>query len=594
MSGIDRDRLERVAGLAERYLSGVLTEADHAQFERMVLRDPAAAQALVVYMKQAGTLREVFSAEGKAFHAREGLLSGDVLEAFEILQAAADDTDIVDVTQLLADEASQNHSDAPRHTTEDLLSAAVYIFRHTVSRRATVYAGIAAALILGATLLFVFMGSPGPEQPPTRLVSPDTPPAETIATITDQNDARWADGEHVIGSRLREGQALILRSGFVEITTDRGARVILEAPCEVTWAGDHALRLERGRLFGICETPRSKGFTVRTEHASIVDLGTRFGVQVAPGGDSEVHVYSGSVAVRPATGTLGNRTLASGQSVALVNNGTKFHPVDHDPLAFVADTRPDPQENAARGAYRRWSEYSRGLSQRDDLFAYYTFDEDANRPGVVRNLARTSRGMLDGKLEGDRGEPRWARGRWPGKGALRFDRASRHAVRVPFDSARYFDQAFTAVMWMNFDDLAVSQHFLNHIDLEARGGMSLGFNGTAITAFAPGSLFLFKNKLIGGFNHRFRQVPGLRPNEWVCIAVTTDGKQTKYYLNGELFAGYDDDRPMHHSKADMMIGGTQKEHINEQAFGGLIDEVALFRSVLSGDEIEEIYNAGKP
>jgi hypothetical protein len=53
--------------------------------------------------------------------------------------------------------------------------------------------------------------------------------------------------------------------------------------------------LSNGKLAGKVETPKAKGFAVRTPTAIVTDLGTEFGVEVDGSGNTTSHVYRGSV-----------------------------------------------------------------------------------------------------------------------------------------------------------------------------------------------------------------------------------------------------------------------------------------------------------
>ena len=53
--------------------------------------------------------------------------------------------------------------------------------------------------------------------------------------------------------------------------------------------------LAEGRLTARITRPAARGFTVRTPESVAVDEGTEFGVDVAPGGDQNIHVFKGKV-----------------------------------------------------------------------------------------------------------------------------------------------------------------------------------------------------------------------------------------------------------------------------------------------------------
>ncbi|MEM9348544.1 MAG: LamG-like jellyroll fold domain-containing protein, partial [Planctomycetota bacterium] len=86
-----------------------------------------------------------------------------------------------------------------------------------------------------------------------------------------------------------------------EITTKRGAKVLVQAPATIeTTDSGNAIRLHRGKLVGRCDTPSSKGFTVHAPGMDVVDLGTVFAVSADAENGSTVTVIEGSVRAEPA------------------------------------------------------------------------------------------------------------------------------------------------------------------------------------------------------------------------------------------------------------------------------------------------------
>ncbi|MFK7789129.1 MAG: hypothetical protein AB8C95_06475 [Phycisphaeraceae bacterium] len=170
--------------------------------------------------------------------------------------------------------------------------------------------GLAAAVVLAATLLFVFQGSikPRPIQaPPDFAQNPDSQAkpgkpasvtlAPAVATITATHNAKWDEQP---SESLRPGERFSLIAGFVEITTKRGAVAIVEAPATIELIeNDNAIRLHAGKLVGICITENSQGFLVSTTNMDVIDLGTRFGVQVSESTGTQVHVFNGEVELDP-------------------------------------------------------------------------------------------------------------------------------------------------------------------------------------------------------------------------------------------------------------------------------------------------------
>jgi hypothetical protein len=151
----------------------------------------------------------------------------------------------------------------------------------------------------------------------------------SVARVTSMVEAAWSDANSAPSmQRVLLGAKFALASGFVEITYDTGAKVILEGPCTYKVESNSGGYLERGRLTARVEsavgsrqsavnntTPKHKGknssshalptadcppptvFSVRTPTATVTDLGTEFGVEVDPRGATQSHVFRGMVKV---------------------------------------------------------------------------------------------------------------------------------------------------------------------------------------------------------------------------------------------------------------------------------------------------------
>ena len=120
-----------------------------------------------------------------------------------------------------------------------------------------------------------------------------------VACFGALQDCRWVDAKLIVapGDGLRCGQRVELAAGRVEIVFRSGAVSTLVGPCifEVESAMGGFLTL--GQIKTQAATPESKGFTVRTRTARVVDLGTEFVTSAGADGLSRVDVTSGEVFV---------------------------------------------------------------------------------------------------------------------------------------------------------------------------------------------------------------------------------------------------------------------------------------------------------
>lgn len=142
-----------------------------------------------------------------------------------------------------------------------------------------------------------------------------------VARLEQSTDLRWSPATQ---SRIREdgwlkNGLLEIESGKARIVFNSGASAMIEGPAELSIESSNRVFLQSGRLTAEVPPPAS-GFTVNTPRLNAVDIGTRFGVEVLPNGDSELHVMQGSVEA--------SRTSGNSETV-LVEEG----------LALVADSR---------------------------------------------------------------------------------------------------------------------------------------------------------------------------------------------------------------------------------------------------------------
>lgn len=114
--------------------------------------------------------------------------------------------------------------------------------------------------------------------------------------IADAINPKWARGS----GQLKSGDFLPetpvrLESGVVELALGSGTHVAVEGPAEFQFFGKNSLELRQGRLSA--DVPRQAiGFAVQTPNATVVDLGTRFGID-AKANSSQVDVFEGKVHV---------------------------------------------------------------------------------------------------------------------------------------------------------------------------------------------------------------------------------------------------------------------------------------------------------
>lgn len=123
-----------------------------------------------------------------------------------------------------------------------------------------------------------------------------------VARLTAAHNLRFVN--EAVGPKvdqlLAEGQTLDIASGFAEISFKGGARVVVEGPAAVAIQSAESTRLHFGKL--VAEMPGGLSrFAVDLPTTRVVDFGSEFGVEVEIDGDSEVHVFAGSVEIQDAS-----------------------------------------------------------------------------------------------------------------------------------------------------------------------------------------------------------------------------------------------------------------------------------------------------
>ena len=147
------------------------------------------------------------------------------------------------------------------------------------------------------------------------------PKPETVATLTEAKNCRWAESSlpTVEGSRIGPGYYELVE-GLATFHFESGAEVTLEAPSTLEIVDALNCHLREGAL--IANVPESAiGFTVDTPDATVVDFGTTFGVSTNESGYYVVQVIEGLVEVtdkaeqttRPLT--VGNRISVGGKNL---------------------------------------------------------------------------------------------------------------------------------------------------------------------------------------------------------------------------------------------------------------------------------------
>ncbi|MBN2211392.1 MAG: FecR domain-containing protein [Sedimentisphaerales bacterium] len=428
--------------------------------------------------------------------------------------------------------------------------------------------------------------------------------AMPVAQVIETVDARWS-GElqpPQIGEPLCP-RSLDLQTGVAKVLFPGQAEVILEAPVRLDLQTYNRLFLNEGKIVTrILEN--GAGFTVGTEQANIIDLGTEFGIYQKPNESTDVHVFHGLVSCSPRRADSTVKTqpvvVTEGSARRVLRSGETMETIALDRNEFVQFEEFNARYQANQGSsYHRWLAYSYQIRRDPDLVVYYTFEKNALEPEMLFNYAAGTSGRMNGKLmtvENAGQPPVWTQGRWPVKSALRFDRDNGSRVVTPADADLCLQGDITIAVWLCCPEQQRGGHILsNRQEYNVNYQISVGDvqNGKYPLHFARYTSDVGSDK-----PKAYIQTPFEFSDGWCFLAFTYDNNVVRYYIDGVLYetVPYIFASPSP-ALAELVIGDTSEsvpKDYSKRRFNGLMDEIAIFRRVLTPEEIQTMYNAGKP
>jgi hypothetical protein len=529
-----------------------------------------------------------------------------------------------------------SHSDGPRQVADDSARgnvpnvAAAPVAAPTSDPTALPSGNSAVAVIKSPT--------PVKQPPPTELAVRPAPVVEkpVPATLELALDARWDGGK--ADFQLHEQIPLgphSLNRGTVLIKLAGGATMLLQAPADFEVKSQNRVALSRGQLSG--SVPHtSAGLTVQTPDMTAVDLGTEFGVDVTPHENTHLEVFDGRVQATPRSAAQSATEPSSTHATGASNHVTS----DLTPSAASSTTLPtvltanqaveaDAGSNALASAaptplefmrtqelidctapggnigLARWKAFSSVLRNDPDLVGYYTFDPTPGDPLKLTNQSVATAGTHDGQL-GVPGTadsiPGWNVGRWPGKGALQFGDTMNTVVRIPNDAQLIPAVPFSYMVWLKRQDMARPVHLINAVTGDTRCfDLSLiGTEGEKKPVREADGLYLDMGPGAKAAQVQAQGVGKVLPpvSKWFLLVVTVDAKAiTHVYVDGKLRGQFSLVVPKLSRTGELWIGRPNpaaKDMGRNLILRGWIDELAIFRRVLSAREIQRIYQAGRP
>lgn len=407
-----------------------------------------------------------------------------------------------------------------------------------------VWASVAAVLALLLTALLY--------QQYTR-----TPAAEIVRMA----GAKFAQS----GTAFTEGQSLrreacVLERGSLELRTAKGVTLVIEAPAEFRFESAQRMHLVRGRLSADVP-PAGKGFTVVTPSGKVVDLGTRFGVDITDKNSAEVHVFKGEV-IAQAGQAAKKQSLKEDQALTL--NAGQATPRELRNAAFIRADEVELLAGGLRaGQQARWTQSLAELSRDPALVSLLNLDQPT---GVYRP----------------------AQGRWPGARAVEFTQPGDY-LAVEFQGET---EELTLAAWVRLDRVPHAINSLLHTD-------GWGKPGQPHWMVAENQRMRFAIYDVRSVDQREEKYPQssrkvtAATGRWTHLATVYRAREktVRFYIDGEF-----DNEVAVLTGIPVVLGPARVGNWNRQdrILSGRLDELVVLRRALDDEAVKKLFAAGNP
>lgn len=405
---------------------------------------------------------------------------------------------------------------------------------------------------------------------------------DSVAVLTHVSEAMWPDGS----THLKPGEFigigdLELKSGWAVFEFVSGNEVMIGGPAKIRISAGNEIVCKEGRLTIHQPTPTAR-FLVRTPSGLIEDIYQTVALQVSPEA-TDLLVEKGRASLRLETG--GSQPISAGESLRIGHDGTTGKPSgNHEELTRQLQLG-EQLRDSSRAQPIRWLATSKRHNEHPDLLLRYTFDDVSPDLLRVPNQAIHSSGGLDGIIGG----AEIVEGRWPYKKALEFKhRFDGVRVNVP---GTY--ESLTMAAWIQPGGLDQKFNGLFMSDGITRGG----FHWQIMNS---GELQM--GVLMEDQAYSYRSSPVITPDSygtWMHVAVAYDFKEqcVKHYLNG-WEVGRNELKQTHLVEIrSAMLGNWDPAEDHDadmiRNFRGRMDDFSIFKRVLSGDEIKQLFDDGR-
>ncbi|MDO5582274.1 MAG: LamG-like jellyroll fold domain-containing protein [Planctomycetia bacterium] len=429
--------------------------------------------------------------------------------------------------------------------------------------------GVVCALILFPLLVFLSLrgekADPIPKRPTPMVLL-----EETIDAVWEPGTRPYKRGEETGPCRF------VLKSGMIKLRLDNGSEIIAEGPNDLTLHNSKNLFCDKGKL-SVSVSKEGIGFEIATPCATIVDLGTKFGVSIDDQG-VRTDVVQGTVQLTSQKITEPIR-LSEG-SVAFADRKETIESISFDPQHFIDAANffkklfvyHEKIKETRRERSSRWL-------REPALVAFYDFS--GNERKAVRNEARhalkigSEARIHNGKL---------AEGSLPGLSAISlYDRTARISCEIPGNFS-----GLTLIANVRFDRLRQEGNIL----LAANSYFDK--DGSIQWRILPsGSIQLKIRNEKGNRESIFTSDPFLieaQPKVWYQLAVSADPQKKKiaFYVDGKLLSERNWNQPIPLLIGEADLGNfVNKKSITQCCLEGAIEEFCIFDRALEEAEINQ-------
>lgn|GEM_PF-726165 len=413
-------------------------------------------------------------------------------------------------------------------------------------------------------------GDPAPVVASVPPVSMAVEPAESrFCRVVNEGSVLLASGERIAEPLLAAGEYSVGNTP-AGLQFSSGIQVAIRGPAKFRLINGLNLELMQGSI-RVVVPQDERGFTVHVPGGSLEDLGTEFGVAVSTEtGEAELLVFEGRVNVRDQMQTkIGS--VHEGNSVVLTADGVSYGVVAN-PAQFLA-----PSEVR----YLSWSMDSLNLQADSDLLAYYPWRDS----GATENAKNMAMRYFSGtpEIKGTR----TVSGRWDNKSAMLFDNDGDY---MQIEIGEKLPQ-LTVAAWINVDRL---DHTINaifdsngwnkggvHLQITRLGQVWVGVHGE-----------LPEQRVLSA---------QIRPGRWHHVIATVDcvKHERRVYIDGKLSSSAAIPENIQFVQpGSCRLGNWLADETNtvtsDRGLSGRIDEFAVWKRVLDGDEVKQLWRSGTP